>query len=435
MGYTVNLSKEQTINKINLSKNTLKVCLEKKKLSGEKARVAFIIDTSGSMYSYFTSGKAQSIIERILPLALEFDDNGELDMFQFSNYVEDLEPVNMDNIYGYVNSEVMPYFLGEATYYAPPLERILEKYVEDEPSKEYPTYVIFLTDGDNFDEYETERIVKYLSRENVFIQFIGIGYESFSFLKGLDDLPGRYLDNANFFAANDIDRISDEKLYERLMNEYPIWLDQARQKGLVNDHVLKPILDKTHSKDIQRGQKMSLTQAIQNLSKLLVGIDWEVNAPGQAVDIDTSIFMMDANKKTEDDNVVFYNNPRSADGGVEIKADHGTGLKDMFKDMIQLDLKRISSNIEKLAFTITIDEADRRRQSFRMMSQGYFKIIDGEKKAEIFSYKFNENLNMENALVVAEIYRYKNEWKLSPIGSGFTGGLKALCDYYGVDAD
>lgn len=269
----------------------------------------------------------------------------------------------------------------------------------------------------------------------MFIQFIGIGYESFSFLKGLDDLPGRYLDNANFFAANDIDRISDEKLYERLMNEYPIWLDQARQKGLVNDHVLKPILDKTHSKDIQRGQKMSLTQAIQNLSKLLVGIDWEVNAPGQAVDIDTSIFMMDANKKTEDDNVVFYNNPRSADGGVEIKADHGTGLKDMFKDMIQLDLKRISSNIEKLAFTITIDEADRRRQSFRMMSQGYFKIIDGEKKAEIFSYKFNENLNMENALVVAEIYRYKNEWKLSPIGSGFTGGLKALCDYYGVDAD
>jgi len=454
VSYTVNLSKEQTISKVNLSKNTLKVCLEKKKLTGEKARVAFIIDTSGSMTNYFRTGRAQSIIERILPLALEFDDNGELDMFQFSNKVGKLMPVTLNGIYKYVDTQVMPYFFGKATYYEPPLNAIYDKYIVSDPSKDYPTYIIFLTDGDNFDHKQTENIIKKLSYESIFIQFIGIGNEKFKFLKKLDTLSGRFIDNANFFSVNDIDKISDEELYKQLMNEYPEWLKLARTKGLVSEFKL-PVapapklnintatnvttksninnLNTSNSKAIQKGQKMSLNQNISNISKLLIAMDWDINiTANQPMDIDTSIFMMDNNKKTEECNFIFYNNPKSSDGGIALKADHGTDLINAFKNVVQVDLNKIPNDIQTLAFTITIDEAKQRGQDLRLLKNGQLRVIDAQTMSEVFTYKFSEGLSTENALVIAEIYRYKSEWKISPEGSGFNGGLQALCDNYGI---
>ncbi|MGH4122094.1 MAG: VWA domain-containing protein [Clostridium sp.] len=453
MSTSVNLSKEQTISKVNLSKNTLKVCLEKKKLTGEKARVAFIIDTSGSMTNYFRTGRAQSIIERILPLALEFDDNGELDMFQFSNKVGKLMPVTLNGIYKYVDTQVMPYFFGKATYYEPPLKAVYDKYVVSDPSKDYPTYVIFLTDGDNFDHKQTENIIKKLSHENIFIQFIGIGNEKFKFLKKLDTLSGRFIDNANFFSVDDIDKISDEELYKQLMNEYPEWLMKVRAKGLISSFT-PPVtptpklnntatvnvtssnisnLNTANSKTIKKGQKMSLNQSISNLSKLLIAIDWDINSTAnQPVDIDTSIFMMDNNKKTEESNFIFYNNPKSSDGGIALKADHGTSLINAFKNVVQVDLNSVPNHIQTLAFTITIDEAEERSQDLRLLQNGQLRVIDAQTMSEVFTYKFSEGLSTENALVIAEIYRYKSEWKISPEGSGFNGGLQALCDNYGI---
>ena len=108
-------------------------------------------------------------------------------------------------------------------------------------------------------------------------------------------------------------------------------------------------------------------------------------------------------------------------------------LKDAYNESIQLDLNLIPCHIQKLAFTVTIYEAKERNQNFGQLSEGYFRIIAGDSKQEILSYKFNENLSIETAMVVAEIYRYKNEWKINCIGSGFRGGLEALCNNYGIE--
>lgn len=101
-------------------------------------------------------------------------------------------------------------------------------------SKDIPTFVFFITDGDNFDQNQTESFIKAVSKYPIFWQFVGIGRERFSFLSRLDDLPGRYIDNANFFKIDDLSSIADEQLYEKLLNEFPSWLKEVKRKGMLS---------------------------------------------------------------------------------------------------------------------------------------------------------------------------------------------------------
>ncbi len=193
-------------------------------------------------------------------------------------------------------------------------------------------------------------------------------------------------------------------------------------------------MDKSQTTIMKRGQKISLSQKASNLSKLLVGLQWDVDSNcSQNLDIDVSVFMVDGDNRTKEENFIFYNNPKSIDGGVTLDNDHNAGIKDCYDSVLEMDLNRVSPKLQKLAVTVTIDDADEKNQSFRYISNAYFKIIDASQKKEILSYMFSEKLSGETAIVVAEIYRYKSEWKINTIGSGFNGGLQALCDNYGID--
>ena len=196
----------------------------------------------------------------------------------------------------------------------------------------------------------------------------------------------------------------------------------------------RKLVDVTKSIKMGKGQKLSLNENAKNLSKLIVTLDFNITSNNhKEFDLDTSVFMVDINNKTSEKDFIFYENTRSTCGGIVIKADHNTSLKEAYNESIQLNLNLIPPHIQKLAFTVTIYEANERLQSFAQVSEGYFRIIAGDTKAEILNYKFNENLSVETAIVVAEIYRYKNEWKINCIGSGFRGGLEALCNNYGIE--
>ncbi|MBU3093510.1 TerD family protein [Clostridium sp. CF011] len=196
----------------------------------------------------------------------------------------------------------------------------------------------------------------------------------------------------------------------------------------------RKLVDVTKSIKLAKGQKLSLNQNAKNLSKLIVTLDYNIikNSYNE-FDLDVSVFMVDINDKTAEKDFIFYENTKSTCGGIVIKKDHNTSLKEAYNECIQLDLNLIPLRIQKLAFTVTVYEANERKQNFGQVSDGYFRIIAGDNKQEILNYKFNENLSVETAIVVAEIYRYKNEWKINCIGSGFRGGLEALCNNYGID--
>jgi tellurium resistance protein TerD len=196
----------------------------------------------------------------------------------------------------------------------------------------------------------------------------------------------------------------------------------------------RKLVDAITSIKLKKGQKLSINENVKNISKIIVTLDFTVIKKGNSgFDLDASVFMVDTNDKTAEKDFIFYENTNSTCKGVAIKQDHNTSLKEAYDESIQLDLSLIPKGIKKLAITTTIYEAEERLQNLGQLTEGYLRIIDAETKKEVLNYKFNENLSIETAMVVAEIYRYKDEWKIYCVGSGFRGGLEALCSNYGIE--
>ena len=138
--------------------------------------------------------------------------------------------MNLENFENYVKDEITSknYRMG-TTSYAPVLEDVLRKYfVEDAATSNIPTFVVFITDGSNDDKRATNEIIKESSYKNIFIQFVGIGNERFEYLERLDDLTGRPVDNTGFIKVSDMARLSDEQLFDLLLDQYPDWLKNKR---------------------------------------------------------------------------------------------------------------------------------------------------------------------------------------------------------------
>jgi hypothetical protein len=215
---------------IDLSKKAA-FAANKRGIEGQRAQVVLVLDISASMNALYTSGVVQRVIERILGLAVTFDDDGQIDLLLFGTKAYQLPPVTLDEIEGYVERVILAqYRIREATNYAPPLRLLSSKYRAPQPA---PAFVIFLTDGGNADRRESAEVIRELSSQPVFVQFVGIGKEEFPFLRKLDALSGRLIDNAGFMQVNDLDAIKDAELYDRLLNEFPQWLTKAREKGLL----------------------------------------------------------------------------------------------------------------------------------------------------------------------------------------------------------
>ena len=200
-------------------------------LANRKAQVVLVLDISKSMNRLYKSGVVQSVIERVLALALNFDDDGKVDVMLFGTNAYQLPTVSLDGLEGYVDRVILPnYKIVEATRYAAALQSVYEKY---RGNKADPIFVIFVTDGNNSDKRETTELIRTLSHETIFFQFVGIGQENFPYLLKLDELSGRFIDNAGFMHVDDIASVDDTSLYKELLNEFPEWLEGAESSGLI----------------------------------------------------------------------------------------------------------------------------------------------------------------------------------------------------------
>ncbi|MGF7238252.1 MAG: VWA domain-containing protein [Frankia sp.] len=283
MAKSVRLEKQlagQPASMVNLVKRA-GISLEKQGLGDHKARVALCLDISASMTRLYRSGKVQALCERVLGLAVQLDDDGMCDVFTFGTggYVEG--PIDLRNYQGWVDNLVSRRRLEGGTNYNKAMRAVREHYFPDSHGKKRtsprpdrrPVYVMFVTDGHTTDQNGTRDQVTWSSYEPLFWQFMAIGASSrqvkaggppppprkkslfggggggggggfmarlaaamsmdFSFLEELDDMGGRYLDNANFFSVADPGELSDDQLYDLMMEEYPSWLKQAQANGLV----------------------------------------------------------------------------------------------------------------------------------------------------------------------------------------------------------
>ena len=188
--------------------------------------------------------------------------------------------------------------------------------------------------------------------------------------------------------------------------------------------------------NLTKGQKVDLTKGNPSLSKIFVGLGWDTNKydGGADFDLDASAFLCGENGRvTNDLDFIFYSNLKHSSGAVEHTGDNLTGEGEGDDEVIKVDLSRVPANISKIAFTVTIYEADERRQNFGQVSNAYIHIVDQVTGNEIIRYDLGEDFSIETAIVVGEIYRNNGEWKFNAIGSGFQGGLYALCKNFGVN--
>ena len=113
--------------------------------------------------------------------------------------------------------------------------------------------------------------------------------------------------------------------------------------------------------------------------------------------------------------------------------DNLTGAGEGDDEQIQVDLTKVPANIDKIAFTVTIYDADSRHQNFGQVSNAFIRLVDESTGQELIRYDLGEDFSIETAVVVGELYRHGGEWKFNAIGSGFQGGLAALCGHYGIE--
>ncbi|MHB8126811.1 MAG: TerD family protein [Desulfitobacteriaceae bacterium] len=187
---------------------------------------------------------------------------------------------------------------------------------------------------------------------------------------------------------------------------------------------------------LQKGQKVDLTKTNPGLTKVIVGLGWDVNKydGGKDFDLDASAFILNAQgKATNETDFVFYNNPKSSDGSVVHKGDNRTGIGDGDDEQINVDLGLVSAGSEKIAFAITINDAQERNQNFGQVSNAYVRVINEATGEELIRYDLGEDFSVETAIVVGEFYRNNKEWKFNAVGSGYQNGLAGLCKDFGLD--
>ena len=187
---------------------------------------------------------------------------------------------------------------------------------------------------------------------------------------------------------------------------------------------------------LSKGQRVDLTKTNPGLTKVMIGLGWDTNkySGGAEFDLDASAFLVDANNRCQQDtDFVFYNNLQHPSGSVTHTGDNRTGEGDGDDEQILVDFSKIPANIDRIGITVTIHDAEARSQNFGQVSNAFVRVVNEEGGAELIRFDLGEDFSIETAVVVCELYRHGSDWKFNAIGSGFSGGLAALCQNYGLE--
>ncbi|MFI5770309.1 VWA domain-containing protein [Streptomyces sp. NPDC051658] len=239
--------------RLSLRKQQVLVSLSKHGVPELRARVVLVLDASGSMGGLYRRGTVAGVTERMVAVAAQLDDDGEMQAWTFASNparlpdlaVGDLPEwlrlhVRVGQTYGFGRRKpprgLVP---GQIDMRAVGIQNEEQKviaevraFVRAHPVPD-PTLVLFFSDGGVHRNQEIEQELRAAAEEPVFWQFVGLGSSQYGVLERFDTMPGRRVDNVGFFAVDDIERISDQELYDRVLSEFPSWLRAARQAGIL----------------------------------------------------------------------------------------------------------------------------------------------------------------------------------------------------------
>jgi tellurium resistance protein TerD len=187
---------------------------------------------------------------------------------------------------------------------------------------------------------------------------------------------------------------------------------------------------------LSKGGNISLSKTDPGLKNILIGLGWDERATsGNDFDLDASVFMINSEGKVRSDaDFIFYGQLKSADGSVVHTGDNRTGEGEGDDEAIEVNLDGVPADIQRLVVTVTIHEADNRKQNFGMVQNAFIRVVNNDTGNEVVRYDLSEDYSTETALEFGEVYRHNGEWKFRAVGQGYAGGLLAMCQRYGINA-
>lgn len=226
--------------------------IDKARLNGATAKVAVVLDYSGSMYNEYQSGRMQALTEKVLALGTQFDDDGSIDFFVFDSTAARLGEVGINDFEGSVARLTKNRRMGSTNYAdaftavrnhfgfspaAPRKKGLFGAFKKAQPAQsgpvDQPVYALFLTDGSPDNAQAAVDALTDVSTAPVFWKFLSIGSSPMAFLQKLDDLKERFVDNADYQHIGSLSTITDDKLFDLMLEEFPEWISEVRSKGLI----------------------------------------------------------------------------------------------------------------------------------------------------------------------------------------------------------
>ena len=186
---------------------------------------------------------------------------------------------------------------------------------------------------------------------------------------------------------------------------------------------------------LSKGGNVSLTKEAPGLTAVTVGLGWDVRTTtGTDFDLDASaILVSEAGKVRNDQDFVFFNNLKSADGSVEHTGDNLTGEGDGDDESVIVNLTQVPAHCDKILFPVSIHEADNRGQTFGQVSNAFIRVVNQADGQELARYDLTEDASTETAMIFGELYRYGGEWKFRAVGQGYASGLRGIALDFGVN--
>lgn len=186
---------------------------------------------------------------------------------------------------------------------------------------------------------------------------------------------------------------------------------------------------------LSKGGNISLSKSAPSLKRILVGLGWEARVTtGADYDLDASAFLVGENGKVRcDEDFIFYNHLVSKCGSVEHTGDNRTGAGAGDDEALKIDLDKVPDGIKRIVVSVTIDDAEARKQNFGQVSDAFMRIVNLDNDIEIARFDLTEDYSTETAMIFGEIYRHSGEWKFKAVGQGFAGGLEVMCNQFGVN--
>jgi tellurium resistance protein TerD len=185
---------------------------------------------------------------------------------------------------------------------------------------------------------------------------------------------------------------------------------------------------------VKKGEEINVTRLDPTIREITIGVGWDLKRfEGDPIDMDASLFLLDKNDRTrQDEDFVFYNNLSGREGAVTHKGDSRTGAGDGDDENIIVNLPELPYEVVKIAFVLSIYDMDLNSNNFTMVKNVYFRIINNETRLETFRFELDDNLGNATGLYIGYLERVGADWIFKALGDPIQGGLAKIATDFGI---